>query len=83
MALKPVSGNTRTQSVVKGDVSEARPAVVRLRRTGRRSGQLLSSRSNKVINELGFSISLDVPDNGNEARYYVRGPNDHHEYLFY
>ncbi|MFL7965924.1 WG repeat-containing protein [Pseudomonas kielensis] len=47
------------------------------------SGLVLISRDNKVIKELGSYTSLDVPDNGNEARYYVRDPNDSDEYLVY
>ncbi|WP_413790719.1 MULTISPECIES: WG repeat-containing protein [unclassified Pseudomonas] len=44
---------------------------------------VLISQNNKLIKELGAYTSLEVPDNGNEARYYVRDPNDSDAYLVY
>lgn len=52
-------------------------------RAGGGSGLVLISQDNKVVKELGSYTSLDVPDNGNEARYYVRDPNDSDAYLVY
>ncbi|OPG68602.1 hypothetical protein B1219_29865 [Pseudomonas ogarae] len=52
-------------------------------RAGGGSGLVLISQNNKVIKELGSYTSMKVPDNGNEARYYVRDPNNDDEYLVY
>ncbi|MCQ6254939.1 WG repeat-containing protein [Pseudomonas sp. Q11] len=52
-------------------------------RAGGGSGLVLISQNNKLIKELGAYTSLEVPDNGNEARYYVRDPNNDDEYLVY
>jgi len=47
------------------------------------SGLVLISQDNKVTKELGSYTSMKVPDNGNEARYYVRDPSNSDEYLVY
>jgi hypothetical protein len=52
-------------------------------RAGGGSGLVLISQDNKLIKELGSYASLEVPDNGNEARYYVRDPKDSDAYLAY
>lgn len=52
-------------------------------RAGGGSGLVLISQNNKLIKELGSYTSLEVPDNGNEARYYVRNPSNSDEYLVY
>lgn len=52
-------------------------------RAGGGSGLVLISQTNKLIKELGSYTSLEVPDNGNEARYYVRNPSSRDEYLIY
>ncbi|MBO1539444.1 WG repeat-containing protein [Pseudomonas sp. OA65] len=52
-------------------------------RAGGGSGLVLISQNNKVIKELGSYTSMKVPDNGNEARYYVRDPNNDDEHLVY
>ncbi|MGX9566493.1 WG repeat-containing protein [Pseudomonas viciae] len=52
-------------------------------RAGGGSGLVLISQTNKLIKELGSYTSLKVPDNGNEARYYVRDPSNSDEYLVY
>ncbi|MBT2295792.1 WG repeat-containing protein [Pseudomonas fluorescens] len=52
-------------------------------RAGEGSGLVLISQNNKLIKELGSYTSLEVPDNGNEARYYVRDPSNSDEYLVY
>ncbi|WP_417692198.1 WG repeat-containing protein [Pseudomonas sp.] len=52
-------------------------------RAGGGSGLVLISQNNKLIKELGSYTSLEVPDNGNEARYYVRHPSNSEEYLVY
>jgi hypothetical protein len=52
-------------------------------RAGGGSSLVLISQDNKVIKALGSYTSMKVPDNGNEARYYVRDPNKDDEYLVY
>jgi len=52
-------------------------------RAGGGSSLILISQDNKVIKALGSYTSMKVPDNGNEARYYVRDPNNSDEYLAY
>ena len=43
----------------------------------------LISQDSKVIKELGSYTSMKVPENSNDARYYVRDPNNSDEYLVY
>ncbi|MCM2463582.1 WG repeat-containing protein [Pseudomonas sp. CG7] len=52
-------------------------------RAGGGSSLVLISQDNKVIKALGSYTSMKVPDNGNEARYYVRDPKNDDEYLVY
>jgi hypothetical protein len=52
-------------------------------RAGGGSSLILISQDNKVIKALGSYTSMKVPDNGNEARYYVRDQNKDDEYLVY
>ena len=52
-------------------------------RAGGGSSLVLISQQNKVIKELGAYTSMKVPDNGNEARYYVRDPSNSDEHLVY
>ncbi|MCJ8205804.1 WG repeat-containing protein [Pseudomonas sp. RGM2987] len=47
------------------------------------SGLVLISQNNTLVKKLGSYTSLKVPDNGNEARYYVRAPGNSDEYLVY
>ncbi|MCD4528174.1 WG repeat-containing protein [Pseudomonas sp. C3-2018] len=47
------------------------------------SDLVLISQDNKLVKKLGSYTSLKVPDNGNEARYYVRDPGNSDEYLVY
>ena len=52
-------------------------------RAGGGSSLILISQDNKVIKALGSYTSMKVPDNGNDARYYVRDQNKDDEYLVY
>ncbi|MBV4495846.1 WG repeat-containing protein [Pseudomonas sp. SWRI12] len=52
-------------------------------RAGGGTSLVLISQDNKVIKALGSYSSMKVPDNGNEARYYVRDPKNDDEYLVY
>lgn len=52
-------------------------------RAGGGTSLVLISQDNKVIKDLGSYTSMKVPDNGNEARYYVRDPSNSDEYLVY
>ncbi|MBC3383151.1 WG repeat-containing protein [Pseudomonas sp. SWRI179] len=52
-------------------------------RAGGGTTLVLISQDNKVIKALGSYTSMKVPDNGNEARYYVRDPKNDDEYLVY
>lgn len=47
------------------------------------SGLVLISQNNKQVKKLGSFTSLKVPDNSNEARYYVNDPSNPDEYLVY
>ncbi|MDR6956628.1 hypothetical protein J2W43_000591 [Pseudomonas brassicacearum] len=50
---------------------------------GSGSGLVLISQNNEQFKKLGSYTSMTVPDNGNEARYTVRDPNNSDEYLVY
>ncbi|ROM79358.1 hypothetical protein BK654_08340 [Pseudomonas brassicacearum] len=50
---------------------------------GSGSGLVLISPKNEQFKKLGSYTSMTVPDNGNEARYTVRDPNNSDEYLVY
>ncbi|KAB0503655.1 MULTISPECIES: WG repeat-containing protein [Pseudomonas] len=50
---------------------------------GSSSGLVLISRNNQQVKKLGSYSSLKVPDNGNEARYYVEDPSNPDESLVY
>jgi hypothetical protein len=52
-------------------------------RAGGGSALVLIGKDNKQLKALGSYTSMKVPDNGNDARYYVRGPGDSDEYLVY
>lgn len=47
------------------------------------SGLVLISQNNKLVKKLGSYTSLKVSDNSNEARYYVRNPDNPDESLVY
>ncbi|AHL33194.1 hypothetical protein CD58_09895 [Pseudomonas brassicacearum] len=50
---------------------------------GSGTGLVLISQRNEQFKKLGSYTSMTVPDNGNEARYSVRDPNNSDEYLVY
>ncbi|WP_434651118.1 WG repeat-containing protein [Pseudomonas sp. D1-2] len=52
-------------------------------RAGGGTSLVLISQENKLFKELGSYTSMKVPENGNEARYYVRDRNNSDEYLVY
>jgi hypothetical protein len=52
-------------------------------RAGGGTSLVLISQDSKVIKELGSYTSMKVPENSNDARYYVRDPNNSDEYLVY
>ncbi|WP_323155866.1 WG repeat-containing protein [Pseudomonas alvandae] len=52
-------------------------------RAGGGTSLVLISQDSQVIKELGSYTSMKVPENSNDARYYVRDPNNSDEYLVY